>query len=117
MWKLVVATLVFLAVIVATVLSYMGYTSNTADKYLKEGFVQFQQQKYDAAIQNYEKAIASGVRSPSAYNMLGLAYRYKNQQGKVCDPKLEESEIVYFEMAVDVDPKYQPAVLNLAYTY
>ncbi|MCL4502249.1 MAG: tetratricopeptide repeat protein [Deltaproteobacteria bacterium] len=47
--------------------------------------------------------------------MLGLAYRYKNKQTR--DPKLAESEIVYFEKALELDHKYLPAIINLAYAF
>ena len=46
----------------------------------RKGFSHFQQQDYDGAIKNYEQAIALGAKSPSAYNMLGMAYRFKFQQ-------------------------------------
>ena len=55
------------------------------------------------AIKNYEQAIALGVKSANAFNMLGMAYRFKYQQTK--DPKLQENEIISFQKALDVDAK------------
>ncbi len=85
------------------------------EAYLQEGFSKFQAHDYDGAIQNYEKAIMLGAKSPNAYNMLGLAYRFKFQQTK--DPKVGESEIINFQRAVEIDPKYGAAMLNLGSTY
>jgi hypothetical protein len=35
----------------------LGCGGDSPDKYIQEGFVNFQQQKYDEAIVSYEKAI------------------------------------------------------------
>ena len=61
------------------ILALMG-CGDPAGKALHDGLVNFQQQNYDQAITCYEQAIKLGARSPAAYNMLGLAYRYKNQR-------------------------------------
>ncbi len=108
MWRLGLAAVLLL------VLMGCGRGDPT-DKYLEEGFIHFQQQDYDGAIKNYEQAIALGVKSPNAYNMLGMAYRLKSQQTH--EPALQESEIISFQKAVELDPKYLPAVINLATTY
>lgn len=108
MWKVALAILLLVAL--------MGCGGKeTPDKYLQEGFIHFQQQDYDGAIKNYERAIALGVKSPNACNMLGLAYRFKFQQTH--DPKLAESETISFEKAVEIDPKYWEAMINLGTTY
>lgn len=108
MWRLGLVAVLLLALV--------GCSRNESpDKYLKEGFIHFQQQDYDGAIKNYEQAVAMGVKSPNAYNMLGMAYRFKSQQTH--DPKLQESEIISFQKAVELDPQYLPAVINLATTY
>lgn len=108
MWRLGLAAVLLLAL--------AGCSRDASpDKYLQEGFSAFQQQDYDGAIKNYEQAITMGVRSPNAYNMLGMAYRFKSQQ--IHDPAPSESEIISFQRAVELDPKYLPAVINLAATY
>ncbi len=108
MWRLGLVAVLFLAL--------AGCSRNDApDKYLQAAFSDFQQQNYDGAIKNYEQAIALGVKSPNAYNMLGMAYRFKSQQTH--DPAPSESEIISFQKAVELDPKYLPAVINLAATY
>ena len=55
----------------------LGCGGDSADKYIQEGFVNFQQQKYDEAIACYETAIKLEPRAPTAYNMMGMAYRFK----------------------------------------
>jgi len=104
-----------MALAVVTLLALGGCGPETPEKFLKEGFIQFQQQNYDGAIQNYEKAIALGAKSSNAYNMLGMAYRFKYQQTK--DPKLETSEILFFQKAVEIDPGCWMAMVNLGTTY
>ena len=97
------------------VLALWGCGSDSGEKYLEEGFVYFQQQDFDRAIASYEKAISLGARSPGAYNMLGMAYRFKYQRVK--DPGLQEMEIEAFQQAVKIDPKYWVAMVNLGNTY
>ncbi len=107
MWRAVLAAMLLLAL--------MGCSGDSSEKFLKEGFVSFQQQDYDKAIENYEKAIALGARSPGAFNMLGMAYRYKYQQTN--QPGLQENEIISFQKALEVDPKNWAAMVNLGQTY
>jgi tetratricopeptide (TPR) repeat protein len=104
-----------LAVILLLALMGCGKGDVGPEKYLQEGFIAFQQQNYDQAIENYEKAIAMGTKSPGAYNMLGLAYRFKHQQTK--EPRLQENEIISFQKALDIDPKNWAAMINLGNTY
>lgn len=107
MWRIGLAAVLLLAL--------MACREESSEKYLKDGFIHFQQQDYDGAIKNYEKAIALGTKSANAYDMLGLAYRFKYQQTK--DPKMGQSEIIYFQKAVEVDPKYWAAMINLGTSY
>jgi Tfp pilus assembly protein PilF len=102
-WKLVLAIVVFLALFVGSVINNMGCDQGeTSEAYLKEGFIKFQEQDYDGAIRNYEKAIALGAKFPNAHNLLGLAYRCKFQQTN--DPKMAENEIINFQKAVKSIP-------------
>jgi tetratricopeptide (TPR) repeat protein len=108
MWRLGLVAILFLALVGCS-------RKDSPDNYLQEGFSDFQRQDYDGAIKNYEQAITLGVKSANAYNMLGMAYRFKFQQTH--DPALQESEIISFQKAVELAPKYLPAVINLAATY
>jgi tetratricopeptide (TPR) repeat protein len=85
-----------------------------AEKALHDGYVYFQQQDNDRAIECYEQAIKHGARVPEVYNMLGLAYRFKNQ--RLGDPGLQGREIEAFQTAVKMDPKYWVAMVNLGTT-
>ncbi len=108
MWRLGLVAILLLALVGCS-------RKDDPDKYLRDGFSDFQQQDYDGAIRNYEQAVTLGVKSANAYNMLGMAYRFKFQQSH--DPALQESEIISFQKAADLDPKYLPAIINLAATY
>jgi len=93
----------------------LGCSGDSADKYIQEGFVNFQQQKYDQAIASYEKAIKLEPRAASAYNMIGMAYRFKfNQMGV---PEFRQKEMAAFQKAIEVDPKNWVAMINLATDY
>jgi tetratricopeptide (TPR) repeat protein len=108
MWRLVLAAVVLL--------NFMGCgAADNTDKLLTEGFIRFQQQDYDGAIQNYERAIAKGAKSSGAYNMLGLSYRFKYQQTKI--DELQTAEMVSFQKALQIDPKNWAAMINLGTTY
>ncbi len=101
--------------VVILTLVLLGCGGDQGEKYLQAGFAYFQQHDYDRAIENYEKAIASGAKSAGAYNMLGMAYRFKYQQ--TGNPELQQNEIDAFQKAVNIDPKYWVAMINLGTTY
>jgi tetratricopeptide (TPR) repeat protein len=93
----------------------MGCGGDSAEKYMQAGFVNFQQQKYDEAIADYEKAIKLQPRAAAAYNMIGMAYRFKyNKQGI---PEFREKEMAAFQKAVEIDPKNWVALINLGTDY
>lgn len=93
----------------------LGCGGDRADKYMQEGFVNIQQQKYDEAIACYEKAIKAEPRAAAAYNMMGMAYRFKFNQLGV--PEFRQKEMAAFQKAVDLDPKNWVAMINLATDY
>jgi tetratricopeptide (TPR) repeat protein len=93
----------------------MGCVGDSAEKYMQAGFVDFQQQRYDEAIANYEKAIKLQPRAAAAYNMMGMAYRFK--YNKVGVPEFRQKEMAAFEKAVEIDPKNWVALINLGTDY
>lgn len=93
----------------------LGCGGESADKYIQEGFINFQQQKYDEAIANYEKAIKLEPRAAAAYNMIGMAYRFKYNMLGV--PEFRQKEMAAFQKAVEIDPKNWVAMINLATDY
>jgi tetratricopeptide (TPR) repeat protein len=93
----------------------LGCGGDSAEKYIQEGFANFQQQRYDEAIASYEKAIKLEPRAASAYNMMGMAYRFKyNQLGA---PEFRQKEIAAFQKAIEIDPKNWVAMINLGTDY
>lgn len=95
--------------------SLLGCGGDSADKYTQEGFVYFQQQKYDEAIASYEKAIKLEPKAAAAYNMMGMAYRFKYNRLGV--PELRQKEMAAFQKAIEIDPKNWVAMINLATSY
>jgi tetratricopeptide (TPR) repeat protein len=93
----------------------MGCGGESAEKYMQAGFVNFQHQNYDEAIANYEKAIKLQPRAAAAYNMIGMAYRFKFN--KLGVPEFREKEIAAFQKAVEIDPKNWVALINLGTDY
>jgi tetratricopeptide (TPR) repeat protein len=93
----------------------MGCGGDSAEKYMQAGFINFQQQKYDEAIANYEKAIKLQPRAAAAYNMIGMAYRFK--YNKLGVPEFRQKEMAAFQKAIEIDPKNWVALVNLATDY
>jgi superkiller protein 3 len=88
---------------------------DSAEKYLQQGVSHFQKQEYDLAIQSYRKALELEPKSAVAYNLLGMAYRFKyNQLG---NPDFKKQEIEAFQKAIDTDPNFGGAMVNLGATY
>ncbi len=104
--------LIFTGILLAAL---MGCSGESAEKYMQEGFVNFQQQKYDEAIADYEKAIKLEPRAAAAYNMMGMAYRFK--YNKLGVPEFRQKEMAAFEKAVEIDPKNWVAMVNLGTDY
>ena len=88
--------------------------NESTNKLLDEGIKLFQEGKYDASIQKYNEALKVEPSNSIAYNLLGMAYRFKfNQTGT---QEYKTKEIEYFKEAIDLDPKYWVAYKNLAAT-
>ncbi len=104
--------LIFTGILLAAL---TGCSGESAEKYMQEGFANFQQQKYDEAIADYEKAIKLEPRAAAAYNMMGMAYRFK--YNKLGVPEFRQKEMAAFEKAVEIDPKNWVALVNLGTDY
>jgi tetratricopeptide (TPR) repeat protein len=107
MYRLILTTMLLAAI--------LGCGGDPAEKYMQEGFVYFQQQKYDEAIACYEKAIKAEPRAAAAYNMIGMAYRFKYNRLGV--PELRQKEMAAFQKATEIDPKNWVSMINLATDY
>jgi len=86
-----------------------------AQMWLEKGMAQFERQDYDAAIASVNKAVELEPKSAVAYNMLGMAYRFKYNQ--VRNQELRDKEIAAFQKAIELDPNYWVALINLGATY
>ena len=82
---------------------------------LEKGQAAFKQGKYDQALLAYDEALKKEPRSAVIYNLKGMAFRFKYNQLR--SPDLKEKEIAAFEKAIEMDPKFIPALVNLGSTY
>ena len=87
-----------------------GIKQNEMDAavYFYKGVNEAEKQNYDAAISNYEKAIALNSEYTAAYNNLGVVY---NDKGDI------ETAIIYYEKAIALNSEYGTAYNNLGVTY
>jgi tetratricopeptide (TPR) repeat protein len=84
-------------------------------KLLDQATAQLKKQQYDQAIATLNQALKEEPESATVYNLLGMAYRFKYNQ--VHNQKLKEQEIAAFKKAIEIDPKYWVALINLGTTY
>ncbi len=82
---------------------------------IEQGLGQLKNQQFDAAIATFKKALKEEPNSALIYNLLGMAYRHKNHQ--VRNQDLRKQEIASFKKAIDLDPTYWVALINLGTTY
>jgi tetratricopeptide (TPR) repeat protein len=82
---------------------------------MEQGTEHFQKQEFDLAIGCFQKAVKLEPNSAVAYNMLGMAYRFKYNQTH--NPNLQKQEIAAFQKAIEVNPDYWVALINLGSTY
>ena len=88
---------------------------NQGQKLIEEGAAQMEKQQFDQAIATFKQALQKEHRSAVIYNLLGMAYRFKYNQ--VRNQELKQQEINAFQKAVEVDPNYWVALINLSATY
>jgi len=84
-------------------------------KFLDQAAGQMKKQQYDQAIATLNQAIEQGPESATVYNLLGMAYRFKYNQ--VRNQELKQQEIAAFKKAIEIDPDYWVALINLGTTY
>jgi len=84
-------------------------------KFLDQAASQIKQQQYDQAIATLNQALKEEPKSAAVYNLLGMAYRFKYNQ--VRNQELKQQEIAAFKKAIEIDPNYWVALINLGATY
>ncbi len=97
-----------------TILLIAGCTdqNESTQKMLDDGIKLFQVGDINGSIQKYNEALKFEQNNPIAYNLLGMAYRFKfNQTGA---QEYKTKEIKFFKKAVNLDSKYWIAYKNLA---
>jgi tetratricopeptide (TPR) repeat protein len=86
-------------------------TTGPAQVLVERGVRAFEIGRYDDAIILYRSALRQEPNSAIAYNLLGMAFRYRFSALHV--PKDREREVEAFREAVRLDPNYVPALINL----
>ena len=79
-----------------------------AVKFYNEGIGHYNNDKYDEAIERFEKAIEIDKNYADAYNYRGLAYRRKGEY---------DEAIKDYNKAIEIDENYVNAYNNRGYTY
>jgi tetratricopeptide (TPR) repeat protein len=92
-----------------------GPAADPTQSFLEKGQEAFKQGKYDQALQAYDEALKKEPRSAVIHNLKGMAYRF--QYNQLRSPDLKEKEIAAFAKAIEMDPKFIPALVNLGSTY
>lgn len=108
-------TLLIFFLSVLAILSGCKSKDKSAEYYMSEGAKLFGEQKYDAAIEQYNKALELEPKSAVAYNLIGMAYRFKYNQTR--NKEYFDKEVEAFEKSIELDPSFWVAVINLGTTY
>jgi tetratricopeptide (TPR) repeat protein len=90
-------------------------TTDPIKTLLVKGQEAFKRGKYDQALQAYDQALKKEPHSAVIHNLKGMAYRFQYNQMR--SPDLKEKEIAAFQKAIEMDPKFIPALVNLGSTY
>lgn len=89
--------------------------ADSTQSQLEKGQEAFKHGKYDQALKAYDEALKKEPRSAVIHNLKGMAYRFQYNQLRSAD--LKEKEIAAFKKAIEMDPKFIPALVNLGSTY
>jgi tetratricopeptide (TPR) repeat protein len=115
MKKILLWSFVALMVVAFALTPEPGRAQTQVQQLIEQGAGQLKKQQFDAAIATFKKALKEEPNSALIYNLLGMAYRHKFHQ--VRDPELRKQEVAAFQKAVDLDPTYWVALINLGTTY
>ena len=115
MRKILVWSAVFIMIVAVVLTSERSWATGQAQKLVEEGAGQMQQKHYDQAIAIFQKALQEEPQSATTYNLLGMAYRFKYNE--VRNKDLKNQEIAAFKKAIEIDPTYWIALINLGATY
>lgn len=116
--RLAAALAIFLAALLAgsaafgLILALRG--DESASSLFSRGAAAFEEGRYEDAVDFYERALELEPNSSTAYNMLGMAYRFLYMQTR--DTGYRENELEAFREAVRLDPRNHVALVNLGVT-
>jgi Tfp pilus assembly protein PilF len=81
---------------------------------VQEGTDQFNRGQYTQALETYGKALEKEPKAATVYNLMGMAHRFHfNQTG---NPEERQKELVAFRKAVEIQPDFAVAHVNLGAT-
>ncbi|GDY19160.1 hypothetical protein LBMAG56_05050 [Verrucomicrobiota bacterium] len=89
-------------------MSYINLNARDPEGWLKLGAAQVRLQQYDVADRSVRQALSLNPRLPEAHNTLGMIQLRRGH--------LKES-LPFFQSALQIQPNYAPALLNLALLY
>ncbi|MBU1671507.1 MAG: tetratricopeptide repeat protein [Actinobacteria bacterium] len=116
-WPLVLLIVVAVAVVATGItlgLYFILESPRSASELMEEGQAAFAAGDYDRAIELYTGATDKEPGSSAAYNLLGMAYRFKYNE--TADRKYKQEEIDAFEKAIELDPSNFVPYVNLGAT-
>ncbi len=105
----------FCFTLLASLLAASSLSAKTLDEVFNEAASFLQRGDYDQAISKYKEAIQMEPKSALAYNLLGMAYRFRYALTR--DQKYRKEEIAAFEKALQLDSTYWVSLINLGATY
>lgn len=108
-------TILFTFVLLISIASTECYGEENVQYYFNKGAEYFQAGKYDEAIEMYKKGLELEPNSALGYNFIGMAYRFKYNTTRNAEYKNKEIEA--FKKAVELDPTFWGAMINLGATY
>jgi tetratricopeptide (TPR) repeat protein len=86
-----------------------------AQYFFNEGAKQLEKGEYLSAIDLYQKGLEIDPQSEVGFNLVGMACRL--QYNKTGDVLWRHKEIISFNQALEINPDYVPALVNLGATY
>lgn len=89
----------------SALISYTALRGNSIEGWLKLASVHLRLREFAAAEKSLQEALRLNARNPEALNGIGVVYLQRR------DPR---QAAVYFNNALDAQPDYAPALLNLA---
>jgi len=87
----------------------------SAQDYFNKGAQLIEKGEIDKSIEYYQQGLKLESRSTVGHNLLGMAYRSKFNQ--IGDPEWKKKEIASFEAALEINPDYMNALINLGTTH